>query len=243
MRHQPPFTPSSFDELLRVGSTTPTIGEYADYANFSSMVVATAIDPVVENVAKEFGYGFGQSVCSVLRAVHDTAASIDPSVAVELPATSGTVYTTPTNSVLRSATMSLAGRSVLPFDKGLYAGVIHPFALGDVLADNSNNGRIDILKHTSEGLSALEELGSVEQAETSRFPIDQRQLFQDQPSRDEPDVQDGYWPDCVAYLHLRRRRTYLRRTEGKGRYCYRRWPVSERALQCRAESAYLCRRS
>lgn len=33
-----------------VGTTTATIGEYADYANFSSLSLATAIDPVVENV-------------------------------------------------------------------------------------------------------------------------------------------------------------------------------------------------
>lgn len=33
-----------------VGTTTATIGEYADYANFSSLSLATALDPVVENV-------------------------------------------------------------------------------------------------------------------------------------------------------------------------------------------------
>src|SRR4051794_16977815 len=34
-------------------TTKFTIGEYADYANFSSLSLATAIDPVVENVSKE----------------------------------------------------------------------------------------------------------------------------------------------------------------------------------------------
>lgn len=33
-----------------VGTTTATIGEYADYANFSSLSLATALDPAVENV-------------------------------------------------------------------------------------------------------------------------------------------------------------------------------------------------
>lgn len=155
---------------VSVADTTPSIGEYADYSNFSSLAIATAIDPVIENVAKEFGYRLGQSLSAVLRATADTAHSVDSSVQVQLAASSTSSYTVLTNSQLRSSTMSLSGRSVLPFDKGMYAGVIHPFAIGDILADASNNSPIDILKHTESGLTALEEMGSVEQAETVEFP-------------------------------------------------------------------------
>ena len=37
-------------------TNTATIGEYADYANFSSLSLATAIDNTVENVAREMSY-------------------------------------------------------------------------------------------------------------------------------------------------------------------------------------------
>src|ERR1700675_5093308 len=63
-----------------VGTTTATIGEYADYANFSSLSLATAIDPVVENVGRELSYRLGQSLCAITRAVIDGSNSVDASV-------------------------------------------------------------------------------------------------------------------------------------------------------------------
>src|SRR5216684_2348901 len=96
---------------VSVLTTTATIGEYADYANFSSLSLATAIDNTVENVAKEMSYRLGESF---------TALSL---------------------SQIRNSVQSLAGRSVRPMVESskLFSGVIHPFALGDVLADNSND--------------------------------------------------------------------------------------------------------
>lgn len=159
---------------VTVQDTTPQIGEYADYASFSSLSIATAIDPVVENVAKEFGYRLGQTLSALARATADSASSVDSSVSIQLAAAAGSpaTYTPLSNSVLRSATMELAGRSVRPIEtgKGLYGGIVHPFALGDVLADTSTNSPIDILKHTPEGLMQLNELGGVDQAETIEFP-------------------------------------------------------------------------
>ena len=38
---------------VSVLNTTAVIGEYADYANFSSLSLATAIDNTVENVARK----------------------------------------------------------------------------------------------------------------------------------------------------------------------------------------------
>ena len=53
-------------------TTTSTIGEYADFANFSSLSLATAIDNTVENVAREMAYRFGESLSGgLVRATAD----------------------------------------------------------------------------------------------------------------------------------------------------------------------------
>lgn len=103
-----------------VGTTTATIGEYADYANFSSLSLATAIDPVVENVGKELSYRLGQSLSAITRAVVDGANSIDSAVRVSIAG--GTALAL---SNVRAQVQSLAGRAVLPFNEAesLFAGV------------------------------------------------------------------------------------------------------------------------
>lgn len=164
---------------LNVLTTTATIGEYADYANFSSLSLATAIDNTVENCAKEMSYRLGESLSALVRATADGANSIDASVLVKLAASSTSAFTALSLSQIRNSVQSLAGRSVMPFDGGkAFAGVIHPFALGDVLADNSNDSPIDILKHTVEGQQRMDELVSVDLMEQIELPSSGVRFFQ-----------------------------------------------------------------
>ena len=60
-------------------------------------------------------------------------------------------------SNIRAQVQSLGGRAVLPFNEAeaLMAGVIHPFTVGDLLNDSSNNSAVDILKHTVPGLTKV----------------------------------------------------------------------------------------
>lgn len=150
-----------------VGTTTAQIGEYADYANFSSLSLATALDPAVENVGKELAYRLGQSLSAIVRAVADGANSIDASALVSIAGGTSLAL-----SNIRAQVQSLAGRAVLPFNEGegTFAGVIHPFAIGDVLNDSSNNSAVDVLKHTIPGLGRLDDLPSIDLAETIMFP-------------------------------------------------------------------------
>jgi N4-gp56 family major capsid protein len=165
---------------VSVLTTTATIGEYADYANFSSLSLATAIDNTVENVAREMSYRLGESLSALVRATADGANSIDSSVLVQLAATSTASFTTLSLSQIRNQVQSLAGRSVRPFDEASksFAGVIHPFALGDVLADNSNDAPIDILKHTPVGQARMDELVSVDLTEVIELPTSGVHFFQ-----------------------------------------------------------------
>lgn len=165
---------------VSVLNTTATIGEYADYANFSSLSLATAIDPTVENVAREMAYRLGESLSGLVRATADGASSVDASVLVQLGATSASVFTTLSLSQIRNSVQSLAGRSVRPFDEASksFCGVIHPFALGDVLADSTNNSPIDILKHTPVGQAKMEDLISVDLTEMIELPGSGVRFFQ-----------------------------------------------------------------
>jgi N4-gp56 family major capsid protein len=165
---------------VNVLNTTATIGEYADYANFSSLSLATAIDQTVENVAKEMSYRLGESLSALVRATADGASSIDASVLVELAATSTASFTALSLSQIRNSVQSMAGRSIRPFDEASksFVGAIHPFALGDVTADNSNDSPIDILKHTPVGLARMEELVSVDLTEVIEIPTTGVHFFQ-----------------------------------------------------------------
>ena len=165
---------------VSVLTTTATIGEYADYANFSSLSLATAIDNTVENVAREMSYRLGESLSGLVRATADGANAIDSSVLTQLAASSLTSFTTLSLNQIRNSVQSLAGRSVRPFDEASksFCGVIHPFAIGDVLADTTNNSPIDILKHTPVGLARMEDLVSVDLTEMIEFPSSGVHFFQ-----------------------------------------------------------------
>lgn len=165
---------------VSVLTTTATIGEYADYANFSSLSLATAIDNTVENVAREMSYRLGESLSALVRATADGANAIDSSVLVQLAAASTSSFTALSLSQIRNSVQSLAGRAVRPFDEAskAFAGVIHPFALGDVLADNSNDSPLDMLKHTPVGMARMEELVSVDLTEVIELPSSGVHFFQ-----------------------------------------------------------------
>ncbi len=159
-------------------TTTATIGEFADYANFSSLALATALDPVVENVGKELSYRLGQSLSAIVRATVDGSTSVDSSVATALAAASTSSFTTLSLNAIRSQVQSMAGRAIHPFAPEAFAGIIHPFALGDCLADTSNNSPLDMLKHTAVGQQRLDELPSVDLEDVVELPSSGVHFFQ-----------------------------------------------------------------
>ena len=161
-------------------TTTYTIGEYADYINFSSLSLFTAIDDTVVAQAKELAYRLGISLTKLVLNTADGAYLIDSSVKILAAATSTTVYTVNSIGQIRSTVQELAGRSVKPFDvaRKRFAGIIHPFTWGDCLNDTTNNSAIDQLKHTVEGQMKIEELPSTDLAEVFELPGTGIEFFQ-----------------------------------------------------------------
>jgi N4-gp56 family major capsid protein len=195
---------------VSVLTTTATIGEYADYANFSSLSLATAIDQTVENVAKEMSYRLGESLSALVRATADGANSIDSSVLTQLAATSTSSFTALSLSQIRNSVQSLAGRSVRPFDEAskAFVGVIHPFALGDVLADNSNDSPIDILKHTPVGAGSDGRTGQCGPDGSYRTAFNWGSLLPDEPCHENLELQGRDWVDRTPHLHFWSRRNF-----------------------------------
>lgn len=167
-----PNTSQSAEGTVGTGLTiTPltnqaVIGEYSDYASFSTLATFTGIDPMVTNVSKELAYRLGQSLTILVRTATEAWSSIDSSTLTELPAASPMTILN-----IRSGVQSLAGRAVKPFHmaEAKMGGVIHPFVVGDISNDPSNNSAVDIWKHTVTGLDRLESLPGVDLEETIEF--------------------------------------------------------------------------
>ncbi len=133
-------------------SLQAVVGQYFDFVSFSDFLVETAIDPIVENVAKELGYRAALTVNSLVQTEFDAAVAVDGSVDDTLAA--GSFLTA---NVIRSQAASLMGRNAKPLEAGLFGGIIHPFVAGDVFNDTANNGLTDVLKRTESGQRLLQD--------------------------------------------------------------------------------------
>ena len=140
-------------ETLNVLTDKIVIGNYADYINFSRFSLQLAIDPALDNGAKELAYQAAQTINYLIQNTTDALAAVDPSVSIQ------NAYNIPFNkNNITSAVASLRQRNVKPVIDGEFCGVIAPFAWGDTLNDAANNSLTDVLKRTPEGQNALKEL-------------------------------------------------------------------------------------
>lgn len=191
----------------QVLTTTATIGEYADYINFSSYALFTAIDDTVVEQARELAYRLAVTLSLLTRNIADALNVTDSSVAVKLAATSTTAYTVNSIGQIRASVQSMAGRSIKPFleSKARFAGVIHPFTWGDCINDTTNNSAIDVLKHTPEGLMRLEELPTTDLADVFELPGTGVDFFQSNLVTQST----NYNPGSGAVTGLTALRTYI----------------------------------
>jgi N4-gp56 family major capsid protein len=140
---------------VQVIQNRTTMGNYADYLNYSKFALQLAIDPALENGAKELGYRLARTLSNLVRFTADGYSAIDASVNEQ------NAFNVPFNkSNITSAIASLSGRNVKALTPGRYGGIIHPFGVGDTLNDTTYNSLSDILKHTIEGQHKMQELPS-----------------------------------------------------------------------------------
>ena len=143
---------------LQVGVSSQdfTVGQWADYVNFSDFVLATTIDPMVENVEKELAYRLGRIIQQLTLAQMDAGRSIDTRVSTQDAPSATTLMSRGTGT---AASGGLRATDVNPLaDMSRFGGLIHPSFVTDMLIDTSVNSVVDIMKHTPEGQMALKEL-------------------------------------------------------------------------------------
>lgn len=128
-------------------SAPAQVGEWNNYTNFSSFVIASSIDNVVGNSAVELGYQAGQSISELYSAVADSAATVDSQV------NQSGLLTTPFTldlATVRELKQQLVSKNVLPCKRGKFMGAVSPNVLGDIYnATTVNNSIVDLWKYAN----------------------------------------------------------------------------------------------
>lgn len=152
-------TPSS-EGVVGTGLTldtniiSATVSEYSDFLTGSSLLDETAIDPIATNAAKQLGYRAGLSVDTICRIELDSA-SASTNMATAGPNGS--------SADLRRAKALLEGVDVRPHTDEDFMGIIHPYALYDIMSDNTAGGFIDVMKYANPNQTFVQgEVGKVE---------------------------------------------------------------------------------
>ena len=132
-------------ELISQISAPAQVGEWNNYSNFSSFVVASAIDEVVGNSAVELGYQAGQSISELYSTVADSASSSDANV--NQSALLASPYTLDLGTI-RELKQQLVSHNILPCKKGKFLAAMSPNVLGDIFnATTVNNSIVDFWKY------------------------------------------------------------------------------------------------
>jgi len=147
------------------------VGQWADYTNFSDLAFMTSISNDLENYRHVMAYRLGLTIDQLVMVMFDYLRTLDANTANQDSLTTPYPFN---KSIIEQMPQSLLGAKVLPMKTGYFYGKIHPFFVGDMAIDNSNNSVVDILKHTPEGQLKLEALTDADEGEE---PIRVIELF------------------------------------------------------------------
>src|SRR5712664_4728319 len=132
-------------EVISQLSSPAQIGEWNNYANFSSFAIAAAIDELVGNSAVELGYQAGQSISELYSVVADSASGVDSQV------NQSSLLASPFTldlGTIRELKQQLVSKNVLPCKRGMFLGAISPNVLGDIYNSTTvNNSIADLWKY------------------------------------------------------------------------------------------------
>lgn len=121
-------------------SSTPisaTVEEYSDFMSSSSLLDETDINDTVYQMVDDLSYR--------------AAGSTDTIIRQEIDSNTGSLVPTLGNNFsaldVRAQKANLEAIDVRPFDDGSFRGVIHPYIIYDLTADNTAGGFIDCMKY------------------------------------------------------------------------------------------------
>lgn len=121
----------------QTATVTATVSEYADFSSISTLADEVAIDPITTNHATNLGYRGGLTVDTIVRTEFDSNLA---SVSVATAGAYATVFD------LKKCVAFLRGNDVLPKEDNEFHGIIHPYAVFDIQADNTAGGFVDVMK-------------------------------------------------------------------------------------------------
>ena len=151
-------------EQISVNFRDIVVGQWANYNNISDLAFMTSISNDLEENRRIMAYQLGQTVDDLVMYMFDYLRTYDTRT------TNQDSLTTPYpfgKNIIEQMPASLSGATVPPMKSGTYNGSIHPFFVGDLQLDNSNNSVVDIWKHTDAGQLKLEELTQADEGQGS----------------------------------------------------------------------------
>jgi hypothetical protein len=151
-------------EQISVNFRDIVVGQWANYNNISDLAFMTSISNDLEENRRIMAYQLGQTVDDLVMYMFDYLRTYDTRTTNQDSLTTPFVFG---KNIIEQMPASLSGATVPPMKSGTYNGSIHPFFVGDLQLDNSNNSVVDIWKHTDAGQLKLEELTQADEGQGS----------------------------------------------------------------------------
>lgn len=136
-------------------TVSATVAEYSDFSSLSTLLVETAIDPIVENFSKQLSYRAALSVDTIARTEFDSVNSS----ATDL----NTLGATASVGDFRRVGALFGGANIRmgPRMSTEYKGIMHPYITYDLVSDNTAGGFIDCMKYSNGTQLLAGEVGKV----------------------------------------------------------------------------------
>jgi hypothetical protein len=151
-------------EQISVNFRDIVVGQWANYNNISDLAFMTSISNDLEENRRIMAYQLGQTIDDLVMYMFDYLRTFDTRTANQDSLSAPYAFT---KNIIEQMPASLSGATVPPMQSGTYNGSIHPFFVGDLQLDNSNNSVVDIWKHTDAGQLKLEGLTMADEGQGS----------------------------------------------------------------------------
>ncbi len=149
-------------EQITVNFRDIVVGQWGNYNNISDLAFMTSISNDLEENRRIMAYQLGQTVDDLVMYMMDYLRTFDSRTSNQDSLVAPYAFG---KNIIEQIPASLSGATVPPMDSGIYNGSIHPFFVGDLQLDNSNNSVVDIWKHTDAGQLKLEGLTQADEGQ------------------------------------------------------------------------------
>ena len=156
-------------ESIAVNFRDIIMGQWANFNNISDLAFMTSISNDLEENRRIMAYQLALTIDDLSMYMLDYLRTFDTRTCNQDSLNSPYPFS---KSIIEQMPASLSGATVPPMKSGEYNGSIHPFFVGDMQLDNSNNSIVDIWKHTDAGQLKLEALTDADEGQGATRILD-----------------------------------------------------------------------